>query len=887
VTSPSVDLRADIKLLGQLLGETIARNESDELLTLVERVRAHMRDEPAAAAALLSEVDGATAGQLVRAFATYFYLANTAEQVHRVQGLEARGRELGGWLHAGLRAAATERDLGELLPNIELRPVFTAHPTEAARRSILSKLRRVADVIADGDTRARRRRLAELVDLLWQTDELRVSTPQPTDEARNALFFLSELADEVVPALLDELVDVCAELGAELSPELAPLRFGSWIGGDRDGNPGVTPETTRVAVGLHVDTAVRVMIRLVDDLIEELSTSVRITGASDELLADLTADLDALPEVEPRLRRLNEEEPYRLKLTCVRLKLTGTRRRVLQRLEHEPRRDYRDSAELRDDLLVLRRSLAEFAGEVVLGRFDRALRVASAFGVHLATLDLREHADAHHEVIAQLVAGAEGYEYGELDRASRTKLLSEELRTRRPLTRWPPRLEGEQAQRTAETFAVAREAIAVLGPQIIESYVISMTRGVDDVLAAVVIAREAGLVDLVNGRADLGFVPLLETGQELADAGSLLHDLLSDGSYRELVRLRGDVQEVMLGYSDSTKEIGIAASLWAIHRAQRELAEVAAGHGVQLRIFHGRGGTVGRGGGPTHEAILALPPETAHGFVKLTEQGEVISDKYLLPRMARQNLELALSATVQSAARTRGEEQSRPEWLEVMELVAAASQRAYRALVDDPRLPDYFLASTPVQHVAELRLGSRPARRPDSGAGLEGLRAIPWVFGWTQSRQIVPGWFGVGSGLLAAQQAGHGDVLRQMQGEWQMFRTLLSNVAMTLAKTDLGIAEHYVQALVPVELRDIFEVVRTEHARTVQALLEVTGQEALLSDDPSLAATLEVRNRYLAPIHYLQVALLQRVRSGEADPAVTRALLLTVNGIAAGLRNTG
>jgi phosphoenolpyruvate carboxylase len=888
-TTAPPDLRADIRLLGRLLGETLARNESPELLALVEQVRHATRDDPAAAVRLLDSVDGVTSGLLVRAFATFFYLANTAEQVHRVHRLEQRGRDLGGWLRAGLAAAGEERDLAALLPDVELRPVFTAHPTEAARRSILSKLRRVADVLETPDSPARQRRLAELVDLLWQTDELRVSEPQPTDEARNALYFLGELADEVVPELLDDLGDALAELGVDFGRDSVPLRFGSWIGGDRDGNPGVTPETTRVVVGLHVDTAIRVLTRLVDGLIDELSTSVRVSGASAELLADLEADLAALPEVDARLRRLNAEEPYRLKLTCVRAKLQGTRRRVYGRAVHEPRRDYRDGAELRADLEILRRSLAEAAGPVVLARFDRALRVVAAFGIHLATLDLREHADAHHEVLGQLFAQVSGVagEYERLERGDRLKVLADELSATRPLTRWPARLEGERADNTLQAFAAARDAIDAVGPEVVESYVISMTRGVDDVLAAVLLAREAGLLDLSAGRGDVGFVPLLETAAELGGAGELLDELLGVAPYRELVRLRGDVQEVMLGYSDSNKEIGIVGSQWAIHSAQRALAEVAARHGVTLRLFHGRGGTVGRGGGPTHEAILALPAEASHGFVKLTEQGEVISDKYLLPRMARQNLELALSATVQSAARRHGEEARSPEWLAVMDLVADASRVAYRGFVDDPRLPDYFLASTPVQHVAELRIGSRPARRPDSAGGLDGLRAIPWVFGWTQSRQIVPGWFGVGSGLAAAVEAGHGDLLRTMHREWHFFRTVLSNVAMTLAKTDLRIAARYVEALVPPELQPLFEQLRAEHERTVAHLLEVIGQSSLLADDPSLASTLEIRNRYLDPIHYLQVSLLTRVRGGDDDPAVARALLLTVNGIAAGLRNTG
>jgi len=888
--SPDKDLRRDIRRVTSILGETLARTEGEDLLALVEQVRAHAKS---GSLHELPDFDLATITRLVRAFTAYFHLANITEQVHRGRALTRASIEEGGWLEravARIADAELDRDeLADLLGQVAVRPVFTAHPTEVARRSTIDKLRRVAALLAEPDSPRRTRRLEEAVELLWLTDEIRIEPPEPTDEARNVVYYLEGLSGGALPDVLEELRDRLVPLGLELPPDVRPLRFGSWVGGDRDGNPHVTPATTREVLTLQAVHGTRLLRTLVDRLRRELSVSDHVSSVSDELTERIGLLLPGLPEVEPRYRRLNAEEPYRLFLTCVHVRLGLTEQRILDGTHHVPGRDYADDTELLDDLLLLHRSVLAHQGRVVAsGEVERLVRTVAATGLTLATLDVREHSAKHHAAVGQLLdrVGELATPYADLDRAGRLKVLSEELAGRRPLARSPLPLDAD-ATVTAETFRAIRWALDSLGPRVVESYIISMTHDADDVLAAVVLAREAGLVDLPAGVARIGFVPLLETVDELEQTEFILDALFGDASYRQLLRLRGDVQELMLGYSDSNKAGGITTSQWQIQLAQRRARDVARRYGVRLRFFHGRGGSVGRGGGPTYDAIMALPSGTVDGEVKITEQGEVISDKYALPALARQNLELALAATVEASVLHRTDrrtpEQAR-RWDRTMDRISSAAHARYRGLVAEPGLAEYFVTSTPVDLLGALHIGSRPARRPDSGAGLDDLRAIPWVFGWTQSRQIVPGWFGVGSGLAAVAE--EVEALQEMYAEWQFFRTFLGNVSMTLVKTDLDIAERYV-GLAPDRLRPLLEVVRAEYDLTVQRLLAVTGDQALLDDEPTLRTTLEIRENYLEPLHHLQIELLGRYRRGEDDPALERALLLTINGIAAGMRNTG
>ncbi len=899
--SPDQALRSDIRRLGAQLGESISRQEGDEFFELVEKVRTLSRslrrdgdaDAGRALTATLADADLIDSMKLVRAFTTYFHLANVVEQVHRIEDLnekKANAGRLSDTVPRLIDMGFTGSDILKGLQRSSLHPVFTAHPTEASRRSMLDKLAEIARLVEERglerctswEERRIDRRIDELIDGMWQTDEIRRDKPLPLDEARTLLYYVEQVVRLSLPAIWEDLNLALDAVGQRLDPEVAPVVFGSWVGGDRDGNPNVTPDTTREVVALQRSRALRILIDELEGLRAELSPTELIRPVSEELLEAVRADAIEFPDVHGKVGKINEGEWYRLRLAV-----------MIQRLQEAARNPpgphrYQRPNELGADLEVMDRSLRSHGGALIAdGRLSRVRRLVSTIGFHLAILDVREHTGRHHESLGRLFA-ATGTTYP-TDRSGRTALLTAEINSRRPLS--PPGTPLEERD-ALELFRVLRELMDENGDQLIRSYIVSMTEGVDDILAPVLLAREVGLVDLSAGVARLGFVPLFETIGDLRQIAETLDQLLRIPAYRRIVELRGGVQEVMVGYSDSNKDGGITTSQWEIHKALRAIRTVSQEHNIRVRVFHGRGGSVGRGGGPTNSAILSQPSGVVDGELKITEQGEVIADKYGQPEIAHRNLDLALAAVLEAtvAQRTSRHDASRlDDWSSVMEQMSECAFATYRSFVEDPSLPIYFQTSTPVEELGALNIGSRPARRSGAGSSIDDLRAIPWVFGWTQSRQIIPGWFGVGTGLAAVQEAGHGEKLQQMFDEWQFFQTFLGNVEMTLAKTDLGISQRYVDTLVDDEHRHLFDVVRAEHARTIEQITTLTGRE-LLGNLPVLARTLKTRAIYLDPLHVLQVELLARVRTSGGDgmdPSVRRALLLTVNGVAAGMRNTG
>lgn len=912
-------LRQDIRELGQILGEVIREQWGDEFFELVESVRLDSRLVRESSAgtgggspdrtALLDRLGRASAWEivrLVRAFTTYFHIANTAEQHYRVPlGLTQPEFQVSAVIKRALASGVTLQQIKEFASDVHIRPVFTAHPTESARRSILSKLQGMESQLArparsgaspganPGERDSHwRRRMTELIEGIVQTDELRQVRPGPVDEARNVLFYLELLSDGTTANAVENFFEALREHGIDTGDIVSPLRFGTWVGGDRDGNPNVTAKVTREALALYNQRALRRLSEKIRTLATELSQSTRIVKISDELQASLEHDREKMPEVYEEYIRLDEEEPYRLKCAFMF-------QRVVNMLEvagdwEQPHGSaYANPGELLDDLRIMRRSLEQnHSVNVARGPLRRVITAVQTFGFTMAQMDVREDSEQTNAAVDELMAqsGSTDASFGELPADERSKALSRELSSRRPLHSAAARL-SESTREVLDVMETVRDAQDRFGADSLDTWIISMTRSAADMKAVLVLSRDAGLTLPSEGVARLRVAPLFETIDDLRNAATVMDDYWSDPGVRKIIALQGDSAEVMVGYSDSNKDGGITTSQWELYKAQRELRGCAARHGIKLFLFHGRGGSVGRGGGPTREAILAQPAGTVNGVIKITEQGEVISDHFGNRRIAQSQLDLMISSVTEASllhTEPRHSASKLDEWTATMDRISADAYAAYRGLVETDGFVEYFMSSTPVEELGSMNIGSRPARRGGQVTGLSSLRAIPWVFGWTQSRQIVPGWFGVGSALERAREGGYGPSVDQMYADWSFFQTLVSNVEMALAKTDMEIAERYVRALVDPGLHHVFELIRAEFDRTIREVLTVTRQQRLLDRSPVLQRTLSVRAPYIDPLNYLQISLLARQRSGQdPDPLRERALLLTINGIAAGLKNTG
>ena len=879
VSDPHEYLRNDVRMLGAMLGDAFREREGTEFFDRVESVRALAKEARGASVAdasrlreLLSGLTSGEAHLLARAFSHFLNLANIAEQHHRVrrnrQASIAReaGSQPGGFrgalaalIEGGIQPAA----LRDAVLDQQVELVFTAHPTEVDRRSLLRKKSRIAGALnrldrTDLSPPERRETLDMLrreVIAFWNTQEIRKDKPTPQAEARAGLLVFEQTLWDEVPRVLRELDGALLECCGEGLPwDCAPLRFGSWMGGDRDGNPNVTPQVTREAIFNARWMAAALYAAEIEALYSELS----VDHCSEEL----------------RARVGSAEMPYRVVLRELRHGMTATIAYLDAARDGRPASSqgvYASAGELTEPLLLLRRSLEETGLSFLAGgRLLDLLRRLSCFGLSLARLDIRQEASRHTEALDAVTRALGLGSYAAWNEQERQQFLLRELNSQRPLI--PRNFEADpEVMNVLGTFAV----IAETGPEFLGAYVISMAETASDVLAVELLQHASGVA------APLRVVPLFENTKALRDCGETLAQLLSLEWYRNRI---GGRQEVMLGYSDSTKEASRLTSAWMLYRAQETMTDVCARAGVRLSLFHGRGGTVSRGGGTVRQAVLSLPPGSVSGRLRVTEQGEMIQANFGLPGLANSHLEQHLTSTL-GAALLPGESPL-PQWRELMERLAEVSMASYRRVLDQPEFVAYFRAVTPEQELGHLNVGSRPSRRAAEG-GLETLRAIPWVFAWTQVRLMLPAWLGLGDALEWAMGEGKGDLLRAMYREWPFFQSTIDLIEMVLAKADAGVFAHYNDVLADGAMSEMGKSLLQRLEKTVALVLEVTGHERLLQDNEMLLRSIEVRNPYVDPINLLQVELLRRVRGGDATEETLTALLTSIRGVVAGMRNTG
>jgi phosphoenolpyruvate carboxylase len=910
-------LSEQVKRLGELLGETLIEQEGHALFDRVEEIRAlakaHRAGYAAAGARLLARIEAlplAEARGVVKAFAAYFQLVNLAEEQERIRILrrraheaQAKGEPMGETIEAAVRLLREEgvpaAEVREVLSRLLVMPVFTAHPTEAKRRTVLTKLGRIAEALHRLDFASPTPEEAEsLLDLvreevvsLWQTEETRHYRLGVMDEVINGLYYFETTLFDLAPRMRRRMRQALErEYRGEAFHVPVFLRFGSWIGGDRDGNPHVTARVTEDTLREHKATALR-LYQTAMDRMRGLLSSAESLGISEALRASLADDAALLPDEMARAAERYPRQLYRQKMALVYRKLGAT----LQEATRPWRQDYRPGpgaypsvAAFIADLELVQESLRAHRGQRLAdGRLGILREQAETFGFHLASLDLRQHSERHTEALTEVFARyGLADDYAAWPEERKRELLTRELLAERPLT--PAELDfSPETNETLATFRVARRAHARLGPEAVYTYIVSMAREASDVLGPLLLARDAGCA------RGLDVAPLFETVKDLHAARGVMDTLFTNPAYAAHLEQRGQGQPVMIGYSDSNKDAGYVTANWELHRAQQALAELCRSRNVSLLLFHGRGGSVGRGGGPTNRAILAQPPESVAGRLRLTEQGEAITNRYSSRDLAERHLgQLVNAVLVTTLGRQRPEPAREAAWHALLTEVSSAAELAYRALIHGtPALARYFYAATPIEEIAFLNLGSRPTRRR-AGLGFEDLRAIPWVFAWTQSRVNLPAWYGLGSALLAwtSDEGARWDELAVAYRDWTFFRSVVDNAQLSLRKADLLIADVYSSLASPEDRTQVFPRLQAEYELTERAIERITGQADLLDNEPWLQRSIRLRNPYIDPMNYAQVALLRRLRDDKDGPeaeALRDAVLLSVNGVAAGLRNTG
>ena len=919
------ELARDVRLLGNALGAVLREQGGDALFERVERIRALTKEARSVPGesdaereldALFAGMDFDAALPVLKAFTTYFQLVNLAEQkeivrVNRRRAFKAGNKPRSESVRQAIQtlsgAGMTAAQMRALVGSLSVQLVFTAHPTESKRRTVNEKLHRLSASLsaleqpqmAESECERLEADVVAETEILWQTDEVRQRRLTVIDEAKNILFYFGETLSQVTPRLYEDLAAALAECYPGEAFEIPNfLEYGSWVGGDRDGNPTITLDHTAEVLRLHRAQALAQYIPAVRALSDRLSQSLHYVGVSDELENSFAADAERLPEVAALAAGRSQTEAYRRKCEFIWERL--------RRTQDNASGGYEAAEEFVADLELIQRSLESHRGHFAARRaLAPLLFQARLFGFHLARLDIREHKDKYLGALSAVLED-QGVNFMAMSESDKISLLEREIAGRRPLVPAEPQF-GDDADKTLKLFRLVSEKMLSLGSNAFGSFILSMASDVSDVLAVLLLAKDAHLADLraENGWSKVDVVPLFETIEDLENAPQILDTLLRNPVYRRNVSLRGDAQEVMVGYSDSNKDGGYLTANWKLYVAQARIAEVAAQHGVKLRIFHGRGGAIGRGGGPAGKAILAQPPGSVQGRLKITEQGEVISSRYFDQEIAYRNLEqivhAVLTASGSPPAPVLG---SRKEvgmdWASVMDEVSDTAFAAYRALVyGDKDFVRYFQEATPVGELAQLNIGSRPPKRTASDR-IEDLRAIPWVFSWMQSRHTLPGWYGVGTALTqyAEQSPEHLERLRQMYQAWPFFTTTIDNAQMSLAKADMEIAARYAALVTDKTVRErIYGAIAAEYEKSVTIISRITGLDALLDNQPVLQKSIRLRNPYVDPLSYLQVELLKRLRALPLDDAseemktarrdLRAAVLLSINGVAAGMKNTG